>query len=533
MKKIISFILTAFTVAILFAAARPSLDGRAVVADEGQMPKGLFARTIGYLPGDSVRVTNPANGSTVDVLILGSIDSSEGIAILLSPQAAESLSIKKDSNVQVKITKRTGSLDENVSGAAVLADEETYVDYSKNEELEEISPTEESATDTSDIVEDSATEDVLEKDIASEEIEETDTEDEMLNSEELSFEDEIDIEDEIVAESETFEAEEFEETAPVTEDAELIEEEAVSADAMDEENESETVELDNLAPQEEETELTVEEAKEVIEDNSEVVAEELPSSDEETIETVTEEIPEFEEKVQKEIISEDAPDLETAVEEAFESEKLPEEDVEAESVETEELPEVEEEKEVVETEELATEPQETPESFEDEKIEDGESFDAETYEPIILVPTEPNPPMEEPTESEEKLAEETVVEPFAEEKLERSIAPSTPVTEPSTSITKVEPPVKTLDKRIEDYVKEESTLEKGKYYLQIASLGNVENIQNLLKRYSDKYPVVLLPVSIKNTYRVLIGPLSADEYGMIRERFISYGFKDAFLRKIK
>ena len=63
MKKIISLILTTFTVAILFAAARPSLDGRAVVAEDGEMPKGLFARTIGYLPGDSVTVTNPANGN--------------------------------------------------------------------------------------------------------------------------------------------------------------------------------------------------------------------------------------------------------------------------------------------------------------------------------------------------------------------------------------------------------------------------------------------------------------------------------------
>ena len=107
MKKLISFLLSCLTLSVLFAAARPSLDGRAVVADENEMPKGLFARTIGYLPGDSVTVTNPANGSTVDVLILGSIDASEGVAILLSPEAASRLAIRKDSNVQVKITKRT------------------------------------------------------------------------------------------------------------------------------------------------------------------------------------------------------------------------------------------------------------------------------------------------------------------------------------------------------------------------------------------------------------------------------------------
>src|SRR5574344_3092309 len=122
MKKFISFCVTLFAVATLFAAARPSLDGRALVADDGAMPKGLFARTVGYLPGDSVTVTNPATGATVDVLILGAIDPSEGVAILLSPEAADKLQIKKDANVQVKITKRTGKLDETVSGTAVIAE---------------------------------------------------------------------------------------------------------------------------------------------------------------------------------------------------------------------------------------------------------------------------------------------------------------------------------------------------------------------------------------------------------------------------
>lgn len=142
MKKILSFVLTLFTVAILFAAARPSLDGRALVADSGMMPKGLFARTIGYLPGDSVSVTNPATGSTVDVLILGAIDPSEGVAILLSPEAADALQIKKDSNVQVKITKRSGSLDETVSGTAVLAETSAapvLKDSSAAESAEEVS----------------------------------------------------------------------------------------------------------------------------------------------------------------------------------------------------------------------------------------------------------------------------------------------------------------------------------------------------------------------------------------------------------
>ncbi|MDE6350133.1 MAG: hypothetical protein K2K67_03910, partial [Treponemataceae bacterium] len=122
MKKIISFAVTVCAVATLFAVSRPSLDGRAVVADTGGMPKGMFARTICYLPGDSVAVTNPATGSTVDVLVLGAVDPSDGVAILLSPEAADRLQIRKNANVQVKITKRTGSPDEAVFGTAVLAE---------------------------------------------------------------------------------------------------------------------------------------------------------------------------------------------------------------------------------------------------------------------------------------------------------------------------------------------------------------------------------------------------------------------------
>src|SRR5574344_387467 len=128
MKRMFSNILLLVTATLLFAAARPSLDGRAVVANKGEMPVGLFAKTVGYLPGDSVSVTNPTSGLTIEVLILGAIDPSEGIAILLSPEAAEKLGIKKDSNIQVKITKRTGQLDEAVTGTAVLAHNDGSLD---------------------------------------------------------------------------------------------------------------------------------------------------------------------------------------------------------------------------------------------------------------------------------------------------------------------------------------------------------------------------------------------------------------------
>lgn len=119
-RFIFSLLIISFVATMTFATSKPSLDGRAVVADEGVLPVGLFAKTVGYLPGDSVSVTNPSTGITINVLILGSIDPSAGVAILLSPEAADKLFITPNSNTQVKITKRTGMLDEVGSGTGTL-----------------------------------------------------------------------------------------------------------------------------------------------------------------------------------------------------------------------------------------------------------------------------------------------------------------------------------------------------------------------------------------------------------------------------
>ncbi|MFC2477579.1 MAG: hypothetical protein ACFNQG_00965, partial [Treponema socranskii subsp. buccale] len=119
---------------LLFTSFSPSLDGRAVVADPGVLPEGYFAKTVGYLPGDSIIVSNFAAGKTLDILVVGSLDQSEGVAILLSPEAAAELGIVKDSNVIVKITKRSGELDEAVSGMAVIAQGETLLSAEENTE---------------------------------------------------------------------------------------------------------------------------------------------------------------------------------------------------------------------------------------------------------------------------------------------------------------------------------------------------------------------------------------------------------------
>ena len=112
-RFIFLLLIISFVATMTFATSKPSLDGRAVVADEGVLPVGLFAKTV-------VSVTNPSTGITINVLILGSIAPSAGVAILLSPEAADKLFITPNSNTQVKITKRTGMLDEVGSGTGTL-----------------------------------------------------------------------------------------------------------------------------------------------------------------------------------------------------------------------------------------------------------------------------------------------------------------------------------------------------------------------------------------------------------------------------
>lgn len=108
MKKSLCYVLIALLSCTIYAlSVNPSMDGRAVVADNGVFPPGgYYGRAPGYLPGDTVIVTNHTNGFSIDVLILGSYDAYEGIAILLSPEAAEKLQIVKGKDVYVKVQKK-------------------------------------------------------------------------------------------------------------------------------------------------------------------------------------------------------------------------------------------------------------------------------------------------------------------------------------------------------------------------------------------------------------------------------------------
>lgn len=500
MKKILSLVFAVFTVATIFAAARPSVDGRAVVCEEGEMPKGLFAKTIGYLPGDSVTVTNPANGTTVDVLVLGSIDSGEGVAILLSAEAAEKLLIKKDSNVQVKITRRTGSIDESVSGTAVLA-EESEENVSEPETEQNIAETEESQNSVE--LEEAETP-VEENKISESDSEITECETPVEDTETVELENTEPVEENTGSEAET----EVLEEKP--EDIENENSEVFDADSFDEESE---------APADEQKEdlsesVETEELSEPEDTNTENPSE---PSEEDNSEKIDAPAPEAQKEPEGEIVDEKEPENLETEEDSASPESFSEDIENAETETSDDITEDKEQSEHFESEALS----EVENTEISESVPLAENTAAEEYAPIVLTPSALNPPETEENENiEEESRDEPQKEVFvpeqAEEKVESSAAKENAV-----------------GSGFESFVTTDAELKKGMYYLQIATLSNEENVANLTEKYGKKYPLALIKQENKNAYRVLVGPLNADEFGMIKERFESYGFKDAFLRKIK
>lgn len=519
MKKFLSGILFLLISVFIFADSSASVEGVIEVAGKDELPAGYFGKAAGYLPGDSVSITNPNTGITLQILNLGTLDASGGIAILISEESAKSLGIERNSGVKVKLAPRSGYFDETVSGNAVL-DEKT-LPAAKEEPVSDVSaepavqagpeaasqPAENAAVsvepaapvavagvpliaDTEDSAEEENAEVAAVEDEAETPVDEIDSEDEtdFSDEEKLSaepVEEEVSADDEPSVEEQTepviVEApaptEECEVPEEPYEDYESVEDgfleskEAVEQPSPAEESEVEAVTVEELDPIEEETEDLPEE------ENAELIIVEEPQ--EEEPETPTKD--------------------ETEEEAVTVEEPSPiEEDSAAEENQMEE---------VSEPEEVVAEPNAEPEA---QSSGESESSD---YAPIVLVPSEPESP-EPPVDAsiENEPIEIVPVESVPEEK----------TAEPEPLQT--EYPVS-----IQDYVvSSETALASNCYYIQIATMGNIKNIENILVKYS-KYPVSLIPAG-KN-YRVLVGPLSVDEYGAVLAKFKNAGFKDAFVRK--
>lgn len=648
MKRIISFVVTLCAAVMLFAAttAHPSLDGRALVADAGVMPKGLFARTVGYLPGDSVTVSNPATGAMVDVLIIGAIDPSGGVAILLSPEAASALGIRKDSNVQVKITKRTGGLDETVSGTAVLAEGEDDVEDSgaddediavdnvgasaeATEEPSALSAEETSSVETTDSASERETESpaettpLVEEAPSAEAVSERESEVEPEPLIVANFDDDEPYEDDAESAPASEKVEPEPPTEFVTDDDELPVSERVITDSRFDDDEPYADEPTAVEPvlddehiafvpapkplpaaervDERIPEMVAENPAHEVVPNTPVPSEDIPDDEvaPPPVSPRVEEFPAEEEEDFQPIILvpvHSQPPEEAAVPETppASAPQVTEYPVEAETEPDDEA--LEYAPVVLEpTPAVTTEPEEYTFVDADDTIDNeyrNDSADViESELPTVVAeveaeepspqPTAPQSPVEEtpapiaeppvadaPVATTQPLVKETpastqpqvpveetpVLQPPVEETAPYPpiVVPPAPTPQPSVSVEEMpQPPVEETvpqpavaetrpapaprnDDGIEQYIVPSlKDLQSGSYYIQIAALSDKLNIKQIINQYGAKYPIVLVPLSSGKAYQVLVGPLTVDEYGTVMEKFKSFGYKDAFLRKIR
>ena len=451
MKRILAILLLTVSIGIIgFAASKPTIDGRAIVAEEGVLPKGLFAKTVGYLPGDSVSVTNPATGITINVLVLGSIDPSNGVAIMLSPEAAEKLFITPDVNTQVKVTKRTGSLDEVSSGLALLQGEDIPDDLKAEIEKQIAAMEEKNSTEPVDIIP----------------VEET-----------------------------------FEETRDEpAETVETVVSEKTGAVVPAEPKDVVPTEPKDVVPAEQNTIVPAEQNTIVPTEPKDVVPTEDLEEDSpiEEVIVIQEDIGLYE---SKEIAKEPITPIKPTESEPEEEKVIPAENT----------------KEPAPIEEIVTEDKTPAEkNLAEESVKSTDTSLVDPFAPIILVPAEERLPEEKDT-----IDNDTMV-----------ITPVPLSTEEEVTVEPVVPESTLVMREDWNIVPTLSQLERGKYYVQFITLAEEENILRIMAAYSQKYPIVLVPLTNSSAYQVMVGPLSVHEYGMILARFKELGYKDAFARKI-
>ena len=500
MKRILAILLLTVSIGIIgFAASKPTIDGRAIVAEEGVLPKGLFAKTVGYLPGDSVSVTNPATGITINVLVLGSIDPSNGVAIMLSPEAAEKLFITPGVNTQVKVTKRTGSLDEVSSGLALLQGEDIPDDLKAEIEKQIAAMEEKNSTETVDTIPVEETfEETRDEPAETAETVVSEKTGAVVPAEQNTIvpaepKDVVPAEpkDVVPAETENTEPEEVTETEPA-ETAETVVSEKTGAVVPAEPKDVVPAEPKDVVPAE---------PKDIVpaEQNTIVPTEDLEEdSPIEEVIVIQEDIGLYE---SKEIAKEPITPVKPTESEPEEEKVIPAENT----------------KEPAPIEEIVTEDKTPAEKdLAEESVKSTDTSLVDPFAPIILVPAEERLPEEKDT-----IDNDTMV-----------ITPVPLSTEEEVTVEPVVPESTLVMREDWNIVPTLSQLERGKYYIQFITLAEEENILRIMAAYSQKYPIVLVPLTNGSAYQVMVGPLSVHEYGMILARFKELGYKDAFARKI-
>ena len=438
MKHIKVFTKLAMVVAgtFMLASFSPSLDGRAVVVDEGVMPSGLFAKTVGYLPGDVISVSNAGGSGSVDLLVIGALDASEGVAIMLTPEAAKAVGIEKDSNSIVKITKRNGQ-DDRVYGNAVISSDKNANAAEKTQKA---------------AVKDNPSADSVAEEVFQEE-----------STAELAAENPV---------------ENLAEAAAGVSGSPMFDESEELSQAS-EENTAESPAPVTASP---------------VEKPAEEVAKDIPAKETQFDKLVDEAAPKTEESSAVAVLPSDSV----------------EEEDEEELKEIAEIPEIEEN-----NSNEAVIPGHTAFAQPDQTVtEESDEGDYDSYDAIVLVPALANPP----------VSDDPDYKP-----LEKTAAVGRPLTPAPAKTALSGSSVSSYDSLL---VNSEKDLIRNAYYVQIATMRDDANILEVVNKYGNNYPITIVQLS-NNSKQILIGSLSIDEYAVVLERFKSYGYKDAFLRKIR
>ncbi|MDR2477498.1 MAG: hypothetical protein LBD18_06915 [Treponema sp.] len=78
-----------------------------------------------------------------------------------------------------------------------------------------------------------------------------------------------------------------------------------------------------------------------------------------------------------------------------------------------------------------------------------------------------------------------------------------------------------------------TSMEKGKYYVQLGAYSRAELVEDEINRIGVKNPLTIQNIGSdeKPLFRILLGPLNLGESGAMLQRFKSIGYKDAFLHR--
>ncbi len=145
---------------------------------------------------------------------------------------------------------------------------------------------------------------------------------------------------------------------------------------------------------------------------------------------------------------------------------------------------------------------------------------------LFLEPAEFRMPDLEPMED---LSQE-VRDPPAPEPAPAPPAPAPPAPAPTPAVA--EPPA--VEPAADTFPVVQS-LQRGAYYVQVAALTSEESVRRAVDRLNGNVglPVSVLPLpgQDKPVYRIVVGPLQADERGAALFLLRNQGFRDAFIRQ--